>query len=112
MSYKGNNSLRRQEAVGMEELVNQFIRDMKLASGLKRQRAEEAWNKVTGAGRYTLELRLYKGVMTCILSSSAVRNQLFMQKERILWHINEILSKDELFECDGKTEKIDMLILK
>ena len=44
MAYDSRkNGLRRQEAVGMEELVTQFIRDMKLSSGLGKQRACEAW---------------------------------------------------------------------
>ena len=37
MEYKGN-TLQRRDAVGMDELVEQFIRDMKLASGINRQR--------------------------------------------------------------------------
>ena len=40
MAYdKGGNKFRRKEAVGMELLVKEFIKDMKLSRGLNSQRA-------------------------------------------------------------------------
>ncbi len=113
MAYDvGKNSLRRQEAVGMDRLVDQFIREMKLSSGLKRQRAEEVWNAVSGAGRYTLDVTLNRGVMTCSLSSSVVRNQLYMQRDILLKSMNEALAKDSLFIENGHKEIINTLILR
>ncbi len=113
MTYDGgNNGLRRQEAVGIDKLVDQLIRDMKLASGLKKQRAEEAWNAVSGAGQYTLALNLYKGIMTCTLSSSVVRNQLFHQRTLLVQSLNEYLKKDELFRTEEGQDIIRTLILK
>ncbi len=113
MAYDGrNNGLRRQEAVGMDTLVDQFIRNMKLSSGLKRQRAEEAWTAVSGAGQYTLGVNLYKGVMTCVLSSSVVRNRLFHQRTLLQQSLNEYLKKDPLFLEEGQDEIIKTLILK
>ncbi len=106
------NGLRRQDAVGMDVLVDQFIRQMKLASGLKKQRAEEAWKAVSGAGAYTLDVNLYKGTMICTLSSSVVRSQLHMQRTLLLESLNEYLKKDELFHTDGQYEKINALILR
>ncbi len=109
MAYDGRkNGLRRQEAVGMDTLVDQFIRDMKLASGLKKQRAEEAWNSVSGAGQYTLEVSLSKGNMICTLNSSVVRSQLHTQKTLLLYSLNEYLKGDELFS----DEIIKELILR
>ncbi len=113
MAYDGRkNGLRRQEAVGMDKLVDQFIHDMKLASGLKKQRAEEAWNEVSGAGRYTLEVSLYNGIMTCVLSSSVVRNQLFHQRMLLVQSLNEYLKNDDLFTAEGQEDVIKTLILK
>ncbi len=113
MAYDGRkNGLRRQEAVSMDMLVDQFIRDMKLASGLKRQRAEEAWRSVSGAGRYTLDVTLNKGVMVCTLSSSVVRSQLHFRRTLLLRSLNEYLKGDELFVTDGRQEYIETLILR
>ena len=98
MAYDSRkNGLRRQEAVGMEELVSQFIRDMKLGAGLDRQRACEAWGKVPGAGRYTLDVTFEKGVMVCVISSSVVRNRLYLQRESLIRSLNEYLASDPLF---------------
>ncbi len=113
MAYDGRkNGLRRQEAVGMDKLVDQFIRDMKLASGLRRQRVEDAWKTVSGAGQYTLDVNLYNGIMTCTLSSSVVRNQLFHQRTLLVQSLNEYLKNDELFTADGRQEIIRALILR
>jgi len=97
MAYDGrNNPLRKQEAVGMEELVNQFIREMKLASGLNRQRVSDAWNAVSGAGRYTLGVTFERGTLVCSISSSVVRNQLYLQRESLIAGLNEMLKADEI----------------
>lgn len=97
MAYDSRkNGLRRQEAVGMDELVTQFIREMKLGSGLGKQRACEAWGVVSGAGRYTLDVSFDKGVMVCAISSSVVRNQLYYQRDTLIRKLNEYLASDEL----------------
>ena len=61
MAY-GGNRIGRKDAVGMESLVSQFIREMKLSSGINRLRVAEAWNNVSGAARYTLDVS-YVGSM-------------------------------------------------
>ena len=43
------NGLRRRDAVSMDELVEEFIRDMKLVSGVNRLRVTAAWNAVSSA---------------------------------------------------------------
>ena len=113
MAYDSRkNSLRRQEAVRMEELVIQFIRDMKLSSGLGKQRACEAWAKVSGAGRYTLDVSFDKGVMVCVISSSVVRNQLYFQRDRLLKGLNEHLASDELLAGSLSGDVVKTLILR
>ncbi|MBO5814524.1 MAG: DUF721 domain-containing protein [Bacteroidales bacterium] len=113
MAYDSRkNGLRRQEAVGMEELVNQFIRDMKLSAGLGKQRACEAWAKVSGAGRYTLDVSFDKGVMVCVISSSVVRNQLYFQREKLLKSLNEYLASDELLAGTVGGAIVNTLILR
>lgn len=114
MAFDGRqNKLRRRDAVGMEELIGQFIREMKLSSGLNRQRAAEIWSEVSGAGKYTLSVILDKGVMTCSISSSLVRNQLYFQRDVLLQKINERLSNDSIFVFDPeKGPAVKTLILR
>ena len=107
MAYDNKDSgLRRKDAVGMEQLVQDFIREMKISSGLNRQRAAEAWAAVSGASRYTLDVSFDRGIMICAISSSVVRNQLYFQRDILLQKLNEHLAEDSLYVSDGKDEKI------
>lgn len=115
MVYDGRgNKMRRQEAVGMDELVREFIKEMRLSAGLNRQRIGEAWNEVSGASGYTLGVNFADGTLYCTLSSSIVRNQLYFQKDFILRGINEMLKKDELFIWDWgkKGDCVKVLVLR
>lgn len=115
MAYDNRaNKMRRQNAVGMDELVKQFIRQMRLSSGLNRQRVDDAWNQVSGASRYTLATDFSDGTLYCTLSSSIVRNQLYFQKDFILKEINEFLKKDELciWDWEAKGDCVKVLVLK
>ena len=114
MAFDGRgNKLRRKEAIGMDELVSQFVRDMKLVSGLNRQRVADVWGHVSGAGRYTLSTTYERGVLTCFISSSLIRNQLYFQRDVLVRRMNECLADDELFEnaADG-SPAIKTLVLK
>lgn len=97
----------------MDELVSQFVREMKLLSGLNRQRVADAWMQVSGAGKYTLSTTFERGVLTCYISSSLVRNQLYFQREVLLKKVNEFLASDPLFAAaeDG-SQAVKTLILK
>ena len=105
------NRLRRKEAVGMEQLVQDFIREMKLSSGMNTQRAAEAWNSVSGASRYTLSVSLDKGVLYVVMNSSLARNQLYFQRDVLLKKINEYLDNDSLF-VKGPGPAVRNIVLK
>jgi hypothetical protein len=107
------NRMRRQDAVGMDELVKEFIREMRLSAGLNKQRIEEAWNNVSGAGIYTLDVSYDKGVLYCTINSSMVRNQLYFQKDILVQTLNEELQKDELLTWDwSKGPCVKSLVLR
>ena len=97
-----DNRLRRKDAVGMEQLVQDFIREMKISSGVNRQRAAEAWNVVSGASRYTADMLFRNGMLYCTISSSVVRNQLYFQRDVLVRKMNEYLDNDELLVRDAK----------
>ena len=114
MAFDGrSNKLRRKEAIGMDELVSQFVRDMKLVSGLNRQRVADIWNQISGAGKYTLSTVYEKGVLTCFISSSLVRNQLYFQRDVLVEKLNEFLAADSLYDAGGNDgAAVKVLILK
>ena len=110
--YDGNG-IRRRDAVGMDKLVEEFIKDMKLTAGLNRQRIIEAWNAVSGARKYTVDLYVKNKVVYCTIGSSMVRNQLYFQKDVLLRRMNEILDEDGLFVRDGRGgPAVKSLVLK
>ena len=112
MAYDNNdNRFRRREAVGMERLVHDFIHEMKIASGVNSQRAREAWNVVSGASGYTLDVSLDKGILYVSLSSSLVRNQLYFQRDVLLEKMNEYLEADSLF-VKGSGPALRNIVLK
>ena len=106
-------SIHRKEAVGMDKIVEAYIKSMKIAAGLNTQRVFAAWDACSGAGPYTLR-RFYRGGKLYItLSSSVVRSQLFLQREVLIEKMNAFLTQDVLFTTDNKTVGfIQELILK
>ena len=113
MAYDGaDNRFRRKDAVGMDSLVQEFVREMKLSSGINRQRASEAWNVVSGASRYTLDVSLDKGVLYVTLNSSMVRNQLYFQRDVLLQKVNGFLESDGLFVKSPGHPAVKSIVLK
>lgn len=107
------NRIGRKDAKGMEELITQYIREMKLTSGFNRQRIFEAWDAVSGASRYTIDRFFRDGMLYCTISSSVVRNQLYFQRDLLVQKMNEYLDADTMLVRDAKEAPvIRNLILK
>ncbi len=105
--------IHRKEAVGMEKLVESFIREMKITAGLNTQRIFEAWDACSGAGPYTLKRFFRDGKLYITLNSSVLRSQLFLQKDLLVQKMNAFLSEDALFVKDyPKVGYVKQLILK
>ena len=105
--------IHRKQALSMEELVQQYIKSMKLAAGLNTQRIFEAWDACSGAGPFTLKRFFRDGKLYITLNSSVIRNQLYFQKDSLVEKMNTWLSEDKLFTADNRTVNfIRELILK
>ena len=105
--------INRKDPVAMEELVQMFIKSMKLSAGFNTRRIFEAWDAASGASRYTLRRFFRDGKLYITLNSSMVRNQLGFQKAALVDRINAILREDELFQKDDPQVKfVEELILK
>lgn len=92
--------LSRKNAMTMEELVQEYIRNMKIASGLNEQRIYAAWDAVSGAAKWTISRYCRNGILYCSISSSVVRSRLFLDRKDILEKINAFLRDDGLFVKD------------
>lgn len=109
-----NNRIERKEAQTMEEVMGEFVRAMKLKSGLNRQRIFEAWDKASGAERYTIGKNFKNGILYCSIASSVVRNQLSFRITELTEEVNAILDNDELFIKNENNDKtyVRTIILK
>lgn len=85
--------MRRRESRQIGELLNDFIKESGLDKGLLRVRVVEAWREVVGEkiDRYVEEQFFKEGLLISKISSSVVRNQLFINREDILKRINSLL---------------------
>lgn len=105
--------IHRKEAVGMDKIVEAYIKSMKIAAGLNTQRVFAAWDACSGAASYTLRRFFRGGKLYITLNSSVVRSQLFLQKDLLIEKMNAFLLQDALFTNDNKTVGfIQELILK
>jgi hypothetical protein len=105
--------IHRKEAIGMDELVQQYIKQMKLAAGLNTQRIFAAWDACSGAGPFTIKRFFRGGKLYITLKSSVIRNQLYFQRDALIEKMNAFLAEDPLFTADNRTVSfIRELILK
>lgn len=105
--------MERKNALEMKEVIEMYIKSMKLSSGLNTQRIFKAWDDASGAAQYTVRKFFRDGKLYITLNSSVVRNQLGFQNALLVEKINAILQKDELFvRDDPKVSFVQTLILK
>lgn len=103
----------RKKAMDMSEVIELYIKTMKISSGLNTRRIFAAWDKASGASAYTLRRFFRDGKLYITLSSSMVRNQLSFQKDALVIAMNRILEADDLFTRDDpKVKFVEELILK
>ena len=103
----------RKTAVGMDQLVKEYIDSMKIASGLNTRRVFAAWDQASGAAQYTIKRYFRGGKLYITLNSSVVRNQLSFQKDALVEKINLLLDRDNLFtKEDPRVSWVQEIILK
>lgn len=110
---KSGVRMTRKQAVGMQELIQEYIKNMKLSAGLNTQRIFAAWDEVSCAGPYTTRRFFRDGNLYITLNSSLVRNRLYFQKEDLIQRMNKFLLEDDLFvKDDPRVSLVKTLILK
>ena len=105
--------IHRKEAIGMDQVVRQYIQSMKLTAGLNTQRVFAAWDACSGAEAYTLKRFFRGGKLYITLGSSMIRSQLYFQRDVLVEKMNAFLAKDDLFTGeDTSVGYVKELILK
>jgi len=103
----------RKQALDMSQVIEMYIKSMKLSSGLNTRRIFAAWDAVSGAAPHTLNRYFRDGKLYITLNSSMIKSQLNLQKDLLKLKINQILDQDELFiKDDPRVRKVEEIILK
>jgi len=87
---------RNHEPIKIQDLVNQFIEQNDLTSGLDAVNVQELWGELMGPGvmSYTQSVALRGSTLSVVLTSSVLRSELSMGKQKIIVMMNEGLGKN------------------
>lgn len=88
--------MRRNKPVLLGKVFGDFIKENGLSEGLVRIRVFEAWDSVIGRSRVNFVEDKYflRGKLVCRISSSTVRNSIFMDRLMIKEKINNMVGSD------------------
>ncbi len=80
----------------ISEVLQQFIQQNKLETGMDKIDVEKAWKSLMGNGvnSYTQEVILKGGTLYVKLTSAVLREELSYGKQKIITMINEELKKE------------------
>ncbi|MCR5820900.1 MAG: DUF721 domain-containing protein [Bacteroidaceae bacterium] len=82
--------MRRQKALQIGELINQFMREEGLETPYNEYRIEKAWGEVMGQGimRYTGRVFVKNQTLYVELRSSVIRQELMLGRPQIVARLN------------------------
>ncbi len=83
--------MRKRNTEHIGDVIQQFLRLRKLDKPLNEKRLIDAWPKVLGENimHYTSEIYIRRKVLYVKISSSVLRNDLFMTRENIVQSLNK-----------------------
>ena len=92
--------MKRTQAKTIGEIVQDYLKKENLDVALDEHRASALWPQIVGQGinRYTVSRWVKDGVMHVQLSSAPLRNELMLNRTRIIAHINEALGNEVIKE--------------
>lgn len=92
--------MKKTQAKTIGEIVQEYLKKENLDTALDEHRASALWPQIVGQGinRYTVSRWVKDGVMHVQLSSAPLRNELMLNRTRIIAHINEALGNEVIKE--------------
>ena len=83
--------MRRKSSESIGQLLSQYLREEGLETPLNERRAIAAWSRILGPAisNYTTSLEIRNQVLYVSLSSSVLRQELMMQRKKLVSRINE-----------------------
>ncbi len=87
--------MQKKDAQSLSEILDEILQQNNLDIGLSQARVRQAWKQVMGEAvdRCTLQIGFNKGTLTVKLSSSVLRNELFMNRRPIIEKLNHSIGK-------------------
>lgn len=88
--------MKRTQATTIGEIVQDYLKKKNLDVALDEHRASALWPQIVGQGinRYTVSRWVKDGVMHVQLSSAPLRNELMLNRSRVIATINEALGRE------------------
>ena len=92
--------MKRTDAQQIGDIVNSYLKKENLDVALDEHRASALWPQIVGQGinRYTVTRWVKDGVMHVQLSSAPLRNELMLNRSRVIALINEALGREIIKE--------------
>ena len=92
--------MKRTDAQQIGDIVNSYLKKENLDVALDEHRASALWPQIVGQGinRYTVTRWVKYGVMHVQLSSAPLRNELMLNRSRVIALINEALGREIIKE--------------
>lgn len=108
-----DNKIRKRDTLRIGEILKLQIRHSGQAASFNTYKIFSAWDKVSGAGDYTLRRFFRGGTLYITVDSSVVRSQLRLQSDILLEKINAELRADNMFIWeDSRVGEVKQLIIK
>jgi len=91
---------RKSDFYPLKDLMQSFVDESNLSTGIRKIRVKEAWFEVMGRGvaSYTLSVELRKTTLTIRLASSVLREELGYKREKIITMLNDAIGDRVVFE--------------
>jgi predicted nucleic acid-binding Zn ribbon protein len=92
--------MRKTNTQPLKEVLQEYVKALKMGSKLKEVRLIGSWEQVVGkvVGRATRDLYIKDRVLYVKLSSSVVKNELFMMRDLLVERLNEEVGSDVIKE--------------
>ncbi len=94
--------MRKANEQSVKEVLKELLDAYRLKPKLDETRIRDAWATVMGAAiaRYTQEIRLRRGKLTVVISSSVLRQELHFGRDKIRTNMNEALGEELIKEVE------------
>lgn len=83
--------MRKSNTQSIQDILRESLKELNIDKKIKEVKLVKNWDVIVGKtiAKYTTDIRIFNRVLFVKLSSSVVRNELFMIKEGLLKRLNE-----------------------